>query len=146
MAVSAKAYGVPIKNQLTGANPIDFDSDVIKCALTTSAYTPNQDTHDFFNDITNEITGTGYTAGGVTLTSVVLTYDTASNEIRIDADDAEWTSASFTARYAVIYEEEATAATSPLIAYIDFGGDQTVASGTFRIVFDTAGFLKYTVA
>lgn len=146
MAVTAKAYGVPIKNQLSGANAIDFDTDTLKVALTTATYTPNQDTHDFFNDVTNEVVGTGYTAGGVTLTSVAVTYDTGSNEIRIDADDAAWTTASFTTRYAVVYKDTAVAATSPLIAYIDFGADQTVASGTFTLVFDASGFLKYTVA
>jgi hypothetical protein len=50
----------------------DWDTDTIKCALTTSTYTVDIDTHDFFNDVTNEITGTGYTAGGATLASTAL--------------------------------------------------------------------------
>lgn len=144
MAVSAKWYGVPIKNMWSGANVVDWDTDTIKCALTTSAYTPDQDTHDFFNDITNEVSGTGYSAGGVTLTCSAPTYDTATNVVSLDAADAQWTSASFTARYAIIYKSTGVSSTSPLLGYVDFGGDETVSSGTFTIVWDSTGVLKIT--
>lgn len=46
---------------------INWASDTIKAAITTSTYTPDPLTHDFFNDVTNEVVGTGYTAGGATL-------------------------------------------------------------------------------
>jgi hypothetical protein len=146
MPVTAKLFGVPLKNQFSGANPIDWDTDTIKVALTTSSWVPDQDTHDFFNDVTNEITGTGYSAGGVTLTCSAPTYDTASNEVRMDAADASWSSASFTARYAVVYKSTGTASTSPLICYVDFGADQTVSAGTFTITWDATGVWKVTVA
>ena len=45
---------------------IDFDTDTFKAMLVTSSYTPNKDTHDFRDDVTNEVSGTGYTAGGAT--------------------------------------------------------------------------------
>ncbi len=48
---------------------IDYDTDDIRCLLCTSSYTPNLDTHAYKSDITNEVSGTGYTAGGVALTS-----------------------------------------------------------------------------
>jgi hypothetical protein len=115
-------------------------------ALTTSAYTPAQDTHNFFDDVTNEITGTGYTAGGVTLAGKTTAYDATSNETRLDANDASWTTASFTARRAVVYKDTGTASTSPLLGYVDFGGDQTVSSGTFTIQWDATGVLKITAA
>jgi hypothetical protein len=54
---------------------IDFESDTIKVALVTDSYTPDQDSHDFFDDVTNEVSGTGYTAGGETLTSKSVTQD-----------------------------------------------------------------------
>lgn len=146
MAVTAFWYGVPIKNLLTGANTIDFDSDTLKVALTTSSYTPDQDTHDFFNDVTNEITGTGYTAGGATLGSKAVTYDTASNEIRFDAADTSWTTATFTARRAVVYKDTGNAATSPLICWIDFGADVSVTAGTFLITWAATGIAKITVS
>lgn len=63
---------------LTGT-AVDLDSDTIKCALTTSTYTPNFDTHDFFDDVTNEVSGTGYSAGGATLASVAVTYTAANS-------------------------------------------------------------------
>jgi hypothetical protein len=126
---------------------VDWDADTIKVALCTSAYTPNQDTHDFFDDITNEVSGTGYTAGGYTLTTSAPAYDATSNTLRLDADDATWTNASFTARYAIIYKSTGTAGTSPLLGYVDFGGDETVSSGTFSISWDaTDGVLRIVAA
>lgn len=146
MAVTAKWYGVPIKNQYDGTAVVDWNTDTIKAALTTSSYAPAQDTDDFFNDVTNEITGTGYTAGGATLGSATATYDTTSNEIRLDAADTQWTSSSFTARNTVIYKSTGTASTSPLVSYIDFGGDETVSSGTFTIQYDSTGVAKITAS
>jgi hypothetical protein len=118
---------------------VDFDTDTIKTALTTSSYAYAQDTDDHFNDVTNEITGTGYSAGGVALGSKTVTYDTSTDQIRLDAADAQWTSSSFTARIATVYKDSGTGSTSPLIIYVDFGGDETVASGTFTIAWDSTG-------
>lgn len=149
MAVTAFWYGLALRDQwgATAADRIDWVTDTIKTALTTSSYTPAQDTHDYFNDVTNEITGTGYTAGGVTLGSKTLTYDTATNETRLDAADASWTTASFTARLAVTYKDSAGASsTDHLMGYVDFGGDETVSSGTFTITWDATGVLKVTAA
>lgn len=146
MAVTAFLYGVPVKNQYDGTAVIDFNTDTIKCALATSTYTPSQDTHDFFNDITNEVSGTGYTAGGVTLTTPTITYTTGTNVIALDADDVSWTSASFTARYAIVYKSTGTASTSPLLLYVDFGADQTVSSGTFTIQWAAGGLATITVS
>ena len=64
---------------LTSAN-VNLASDTIKCALTTNSYTPNFDTHDFYNDITNEVAnGNGYTTGGATLGGVAVTYTAANS-------------------------------------------------------------------
>lgn len=139
MAVTAKWYGVPLKNLLNGSNTWDWDTDTIKCSLHTSSYSIAQDTDDFWNDCTNEITGTGYTADGVTLTTSAASYDTASAQIRIDANDAQWSSSSFTARIAVVYKDTGTNSTSPLIISVNFGGDETVSSGTFTIQWDSTG-------
>lgn len=142
MTVTAHVYGVPIKNMYSGANVVDWDTDTIKVALCTSTYTPDVDTHDFFNDITNEVSGTGYTAGGKTLAPTAPTYDTATNETRMDAADTEWTAATITARYAVIYKSTGTASTSPLITYVDFGEDKVASAGTFKIVWAATGIWK----
>lgn len=146
MAVTAFFYGTPIKNMWSGANVIDWDTDTIKIALATATYTPDQDAHDFFNDITNEVTGTGYTAGGNTLTCSAPTYDTATNQVRLDATDTSWTTATFTARYAIVYKSTGTASTSPLIGYINFGADVSVTAGTFSITFDATGVARFDVS
>lgn len=65
-------YKSYINARMAGTGPV-WASDTIKVALLTSSYTPNYDTHDFFDDITNEVTGTGYTAGGATLGSKTVT-------------------------------------------------------------------------
>jgi hypothetical protein len=143
MAVTAKMYGTPVKNQYSGT-AVNWTSDEFKCSLHTATYTPNQDTDTFWNVATNEITGTGYTAGGKKLTSPTATYEAGTNESRFDAADIEWTAATFTARYAVIYKNTGTSSTSPLIAYIDFGENVTVTSGTFKITLGAEGVFKVT--
>ena len=126
---------------------IDLPDDTIKCMLTTSTYTPSQDTHDYKNDITNEVSGTGYTATGNTLTNDTVTYTGGTNVWAYDADDVSWTTASFTARYAVVYDATpASDATRPLIMYQDFIGDQTVTVGTFTIKWNASGLFTITVS
>lgn len=77
-------YGKAFANNLGGESSgdtfqTDYLTDTIKVMLTTSTYTPNRDTHETKNDITNEISGTGYTAGGVTLASKTITYTAADS-------------------------------------------------------------------
>lgn len=122
--------------------PVDFDTDTIKVALATSAYTPNQDTHDYFDDVTNEVVGTGYTAGGATLASPTVTLDTANDRVDFDAADTSWTTSTITARYGIIYKSTGTASTSPLIGIIDFGSDQISSAGTFLIQWNASGILR----
>lgn len=121
---------------------IDLDTDTIKVALVTSSYTPDQDVHDFFDDVTNEVSGTGYTAGGATLGSAAVTADNTDNEGVFDAADTSWTTATITARAAVLYKSTGTASTSALIAYIDFGADKTSTAGTFTITWNSEGILN----
>lgn len=121
---------------------IDLDTDTIKVALVTSTYTPNQDTHDFFDDVTNEVVGTGYTAGGATLASKAVSVDTTDNEGVFDANDVVWTTSTITARGAVLYKSTGTASTSALIAYIDFVTDKISTAGSFTIAWNAEGILN----
>lgn len=121
---------------------IDLDTDTIKVALVTSAYTPDQDTHDFFDDVTNEVVGTGYTAGGASLANKAVTEDNTDNEGVFDADDVSWTTSTITARGAVIYKSTGTASTSALICYLDFTSDKTSTAGTFTIAWNAEGILN----
>jgi len=146
MAVTAKLYGKAILSAFN--KEIDLDSDTIKVALLTSSYTPDQDAHDYWNDVSaNEVTGTNYTAGGATLASKSLTYTAGSNTFTFDADDVTWSTSTITARYAVIYDDTpATAATKPLIAYVDFGQDEVSSSGNFVITWHANGIFTFTVS
>lgn len=128
------------KNIMNGN--IDLDTDTIKVALVTSTYTPNIDTHEDFADITNEVVGTGYTAGGNTLANAAVTADTTDDEGVFDADDTTWSTSTITARGAVIYKDTGTPTTSWLIAYLDFTTDQSSSAGNFTISFGTEGILN----
>ena len=143
--MASKLYGNFLLKALN--KEVDFDSDTIKVALLTSSYTPDQDAHDYFNDVsTYEVTGTGYTSGGATLASKTATYDSATNVIVLDAADVTWSSSTITARYAVIYDSTGTASTSALIGYVDFGSDQSSTNGNFTITWDSTGIVRITVA
>jgi hypothetical protein len=144
----AKVYGLHARDQYgtTAASRIDWVTDTIKTALTTSSHTLDQDAHDFFTDLTNEVAGTGYTAGGVTLAGKTLTYDTASDEARLDANDAAWTTATFTARHAHTYKDTGSGATSHLMSYVDFEGNETVTAGTFTIQWASNGVIVSDVS
>lgn len=105
--------------------------DTFKIALYTSSASLDATTTAY--SATNEISGTGYTAGGATLTNV--TPATSGTTAYLDFDDASWTSASFTCRGALIYNSTDG---NKAVCVLDFGGDQTVSSGTFTIQFPSA--------
>lgn len=139
-------YGNSIKQAFN--KEWDWDTDTIKVALVSSSYTPNQDTHDYWDDVVaNEVTGTGYTAGGATLASKTNTYDSATNTTVLDAADPVWSSSTLTARYAVIYSDAgASNSLKALLGYIDFGSDQSSTNGNFTVTFDATGVVRITVA
>jgi hypothetical protein len=143
MAVTANVYGQGMLKLATGA--VDLDTDTFKAMLTTSAYTPDQDAHVFRSDVTSEITGTGYTAGGTTLSGITCVYDAATNETRWDFNDPAWAGATFTARRMVVYKSRGGAATADeLVFWVDFGGDQTINGGTFTYIVPATGAMAIT--
>lgn len=126
-------------------------SNVIKVLLLTDTYSPNQDSHDFYDDITaisnaEVANGNGYTTGGkvMSLGSRVINVDTGTNETRLDGEDMIWTSSTITAKYAIVYMDSGTAATSPLLGYADFGQNVASSNGNFTITWDSTGILKLT--
>lgn len=144
--MASKLYGQFLQQALN--KEIDWDTDTIKVALLTNSYTPDQDAHNYFDDVSSfEVTGTGYTQGGNTLANKTNTYNSATNVIVLDADDTTWSSSTITARYAVVYDATpATNATKPLIGYVDFGSDQSSSNGNFTITWDATGIVRITVA
>lgn len=77
MPVTSKVFGPALQSVWNGE--IDFDTDTVKAMLCTSTYAPNLDTHRYKSAVTNEIVGTGYTAGGVTLGSKTVVYTAANS-------------------------------------------------------------------
>jgi hypothetical protein len=114
-------------------NNIDFDTNTFKAMLVTSSYTPNKDTHDKRDDVTNEATGTGYTAGGVT-TACTVTKDTANDRVTLQFAAVSWATSTITARALVIYKSRGGASSADeLVAYNDFGSDVSSTAGTFSV-------------
>jgi hypothetical protein len=113
---------------------VNGGGDTFRIALYTSSATLDATTTAY--TATNEISGTGYTAAGATLTVASGTPTSSGTTGYVDFDDISWTSASFTARGALIYND--TEAGNNAVAVLDFGSDKTVTSGTFTIQFPTA--------
>ena len=83
---------------------------------------------------TNEVSGTGYSAGGNTLTRVDPT--SSGTTAFTDFADTTWSSSTITARGAMIYND--SAAGNPAVVILDFGSDKTSTNGDFTVVFPTA--------
>ena len=104
--------------------------NTFKIALFTSSATLGAGTTAYAATGMNEMSGTGYTAGGKALTSVTPTLD--STTACCDFDDISWTSATFTANACLIYNSSAS---NKAVCSVAFGGDKSVSSGTFTIQF-----------
>ena len=117
---------------------IDLDDDTIKVALVTSDYSADKENHEFFNDITSEVTGSGYTAGGSALSGADVTQGSPHRAV-FDASDLTWTNSTITARAAILYKDSGDPATSPLIAYIDFGQDFSSSGDDLTLEWDADG-------
>jgi septal ring-binding cell division protein DamX len=123
---------------------LNLSGDTIKVMLVTSGYTPNVDTHDYRDDVTNEVSGTGYTAGGATLANKTVTQDNTNDRAAFD-DDATWASSTITARGAVVYKARGGAASADeLLCYFDFGSDQISSSGNFTLQWSSSGIVLLT--
>ena len=108
----------------------DLDTDVLKIALYDGNANLTLDTTVYAS--TNEVTGTGYTAGGNTLTGTSVNLDTTEGIVYVSFNNSTWSSASFTCRGALIYN---TSKSNKSVAILNFGSDKTVTSGTFTITF-----------
>jgi hypothetical protein len=116
----------------------DFDfssgtAQVFKIALYTSSATLDAATTAY--SVTNEVAGTGYSAGGNTLTISTNPTSTGTTAF-LDFADTTWSTATITARGALIYL--ANGGTNPAVAVLDFGSDKTSTAGDFTIQFPTA--------
>jgi len=143
MAVTPKLYGLFAKSLAN--KEVDLDSDTVKVALFNSSLSINQDTHQYFDAspyTSNQSSGTGYTAGGLTISPGSLSYDGATNRLYVDFSDAIWNpitlaAGTTAARYCVIYDSSPSS-NKPLIAYGDFGSDQTPNNGIMTLAWSSS--------
>lgn len=117
---------------------IDFDADTFKALLVTSAYTPNKDSHDRRDDITNEVAnGNGYTTGGAT-TSVTVARNNATDSTVITFGAVSWPSSTIEARRMIVYKARGGAASADELVFCkDFGSNVSTTGGTFSVAAST---------
>ncbi len=128
-------YASCLDDTVKGA--INFNSDTFKVMLLTATYTPAGTTHLKRSDLTNEVVGTGYTAGGNAAT-VAPTKDTVNGREDISLGGTAWPTSTITARYAAYYKARGGAASADeLVALIDFGSNITSSAATFTLAAST---------
>lgn len=126
---------------------LNLISDTLKVALMPSSFLADRDANGYWADIsTQEVTGEGYSAGGVVLTGAALDRQDASDNVKFTANDVSWVASTLTARYAVIYKDTGDATTSTLIAAIDFGADKSSVNGTFTVQWNADGIFTLSQA
>lgn len=97
------------------------------------------DAFDFRNDIANEITGTGYTAGGVAVTVTVGAVDATNNRVPVTITNLApgWSSSTLSAPGGWLYKVIGSAATDELVQFVDFGGTVSSSANDFNVTFAT---------
>ena len=122
---------------------LSFRSDIVQGGQNLSANTLKMALYDGFATLgpttaaystTNEVVGTGYTAGGNTITGVTIATDANTNTVYIDFNNVSWPGASFTARGALIYNSSQS---NKSIAVLDFGSDKLFTAGNNTVTMPT---------
>lgn len=141
MAITASGlYGLTLEKMLIDTAGQSLEAETHKVLMVTDSYTPNFDTHDFRNDITNEVSGTGYTAGGVAITSTEITL--SSGVLTFDSADPSWASSTITnAMAAVHYFNVGADTTDQLVFLSDFVTAASTTNGTFLIQIAAGGWV-----
>ena len=117
-----------------------YFSGTYKFLLVTSVPSEaNFDAYDFRDDIVNEVTGTGYTAGGVAATVTVGSVDTTNDRTPVTISNLApgWSTSTITAVGGWLYKVVGSAATDQLVAFVDFGGTITSTASDFNVTFST---------
>jgi hypothetical protein len=119
---------------------VAYLTDTIKIMLVTSSYTVDRVNHTKRSDITNEVSGTGYTSGGFTLGTKTITKDTTNHRAVFGAATVSADPITFTgATQAIIYKSTGVAANDNLIAKIDLGATFSPVAGPFNITWNASG-------
>lgn len=124
---------------------INFAADSFKVLLVSAAPSEaNLDAWANRSDVSNEVTGTGYTAGGVAIALTVGSVDAANNRLAITPANLApgWTGATITAVGAVIFKSTGNAATDKLVTFVDFGGTVSSTNGNYAITFSAPLYIN----
>ena len=135
MAISQTLTNAFLQDCLDGAQNLGNGGNTLKIALYTSSASMGATSSAY--SATNEVSGTGYTAGGVALSSQAVAYDSTNQVAYFDAADPSWSSATITARGALIYNNTKSNAS---IAVLDFGSDYSSSNGTFQVQLPSAAY------
>ena len=125
---------------------MDINGGTVKAMLSNSTYVPNVDTHDYKDDVTNEVTGTNWAAGGVTVANPVVTVTGASNRVSFGCDDISVATVTLTGgRVLTLYDNigGGTDASRPIIGSITYDSDLSPNAGTLLFDFDGTNGLGY---
>ncbi len=124
---------------------LNFSTNTFKVLLVSAAPTEAQlDAWGNRSDIINEITGTGYTAGGLAQAFTLDALDTVNNRQSITWTNIinGWSAATFSAFGAIIYKNSGTSSTDTLLHFIDFGSLVSCTNGTFSISYSTPLYIN----
>jgi hypothetical protein len=132
-------------------NTLDLDTHTFRIVLLTSAYTPNQNTHSTFADISAaQVSGTGYTSNGLLITQAVAR---SGANVNFDCDDRAWAASTITAKYAAIVRDAdangALVSGDDLLCFCDLedlGGSVSTTAATFTITMNAGGLFNLTVS
>jgi hypothetical protein len=137
MSITASgAYSKTYEKMMIDTAGQSLESEtVVKGLLVLDAYTPDFDVHDFRDDVTNEATGTGYSSGGVVLTTTDITLASPSaGSMKYDHDDPQWSSSSIANAMALVeYFNVGSSATDMLLHLLDFVTAVTTSSGLLLV-------------
>lgn len=124
---------------------LDYDTATFKVLLVSSVPSEaNLDAWVYRSDVTNEITGTGYTAGGIAQAFTLSALDTTNNRQGVVYTDITngWTTATFSAVGAIIYKDTGNSATDILLHMIDFGGTVSCTAGNYSITYSAPFYIN----
>lgn len=133
MSITAAGfYGLTLEKMLIDTAGQSMEAETHKELLVQDLYTPDFNLHDFRADVTDEVTGTGYTAGGVTVTTTEITI--ASGVLTFDMADTVYSIVTISdAMAGIFYFNVGTAATDPLVLLQDFVTAASATAANFTI-------------
>jgi len=143
MAVTAAGYYfLTFEKQMIDTAGQSIEAETHKEALVADGYTPAFDTHDFRNDLTNEVSGAGYTAGGVAVTSTELTV--SAGTAVWDFTDTVYPTVTITdAMAGVVYFNVGADTTDQLIVLQDFVTAASATAANFTIQHHATGVVRF---